>query len=71
MVLVHTQPVEALRLGKLQLVEEFLIEAARLLGVVQVVRHVHPDRPVRPLEIVGQESIGHEVEEADFHGDSG
>jgi len=65
-VLVHAQAVEALRLGELQLVEELLVEAPRLLGVVQVVRHVDPDRPVRPLEIVGQEPIGHEVEEADF-----
>jgi len=62
---------EALRLGELQLVEELLVEASGLVGVVQMARHVDPDRPVRPLEVGRQESIGHEVEEADFHGDSG
>jgi hypothetical protein len=69
--LVHAQAVEALLLGELELVEEFLVEAAGLLGVVQVVRNVHPHRPVRPLEILRQEAVRHEVEEADLHGDSG
>src|SRR3989449_11459231 len=33
--------------------------------------NVDPDRSVLSLEVVGQEPVRHEVEEADFHGDSG
>jgi hypothetical protein len=69
--LVHAQAVEALRLRELQLVQELLVQAAGLLGVVQVMRDVHPHRPVLPLEVLGQKSVRHQMEEADFHGDSG
>jgi hypothetical protein len=70
-VLVDAQAVEALLLGELELVQEFLVESLRLLGVEEVVRDVDPDRSVLPLEVVGQKPVRHEVEEADFHGDLG
>jgi len=65
--LVDAQPVEALRLGELQLVEELMIKPAGLLGIVEMVWDVDLDRAVFPLEIVGQELVRHEVKEADFH----
>ncbi len=70
-VLVDAQAIEALLLGELELVQELLIEPPGLLGVVEMVRNVDPDRSVLPLEVFGQKPVRHEVEEADFHGDSG
>ena len=66
--LVDAEPVEAHALGVLQLVEVFVVKAAGLLGVEETVRHVDPHRPVPGFEVFGQETIRHEVEEADFHG---
>src|SRR5438876_2615585 len=70
-VLVHAQAVEALRLGELQLVEELVVEAVGLLGIVEVVGHVHPHGAIAILEVLGQEAVRHQVEEADFHGAPG
>jgi len=66
-VLVHAEPVEALRLGELQLVEELVVEAAALLRVEEAVRRVHPDRPIPPLEVLREEAVRHQVEEANLH----
>jgi hypothetical protein len=66
-VLVHAQAIEALRLGELELVEELVVQPPRLLRVVEAVRDVDPHRAVARLEVVWQEPIRHEVEEADFH----
>jgi hypothetical protein len=65
--LVDAEAVEAHALGVLQLVEVLVVEAAALLGIEEAVGHVDPHRPVPRFEVVGQKTIRHEVEEADFH----
>ena len=66
MVLVDADAVEARLVGELQLVQELVVEPAGLLGVVEVVGRVDPDRAVTRLEVIGQESVRHEVEKQIF-----
>src|SRR5712691_1604795 len=51
----------------LELVEVLVVQPADSLRIVERLRHVHPHGPVVVLEIIGQEPVRHEVEEADFH----
>jgi hypothetical protein len=69
--LVYTEPIEPRRLRELELVQELVIEVRGPLRIEQAMGHVHPHRAISLLEVVGEEAVWHEMEEADFHRASG
>src|SRR5215475_3002054 len=67
MMLVAADPVEAERLGVLELVQILVVDVVALLGIVERVRDVDPHGTVLGAEIVRQIGPRHQVEPREFH----
>src|SRR5215469_14269682 len=67
MMLIDAEPVEAHRVGVLELVEVVVVKPMPDLGIVQVARDIDPHAAVLVLEVFRQEPVGHQMEPRKFH----
>ena len=67
MMLVDAEPVEAHRVGILELIEVVVVEAMTDFGIVQIARDIDPHAVILLFEIFRQEPIRHQMEPGKFH----
>src|SRR3954465_11314046 len=67
MMLVDAQPVEAELLGIGELIQIFVVDEVRALGVEQLGIDIDPDRGVLVPEIGRQMRVRHQMEPQEFH----
>src|SRR5215469_6718470 len=65
--LIHSQTVEAHRVGKFELVEIVVVQLVSDLGVIQAARDIDPHAAILFLEVVRQEPVRHQMEPGKFH----